>query len=35
MLYSSQDHLGTATHNLDHLVPAGAENTDKIAMKHF
>jgi hypothetical protein len=25
---SSQDHLGTGTRDLDHPVPAGAENTD-------
>jgi hypothetical protein len=28
VLYSSQDHLGTGTHNLDHPVLAVVENTD-------
>jgi hypothetical protein len=29
VLCSSQDHLRTGTHDLDHPVLAGAENTDK------
>jgi hypothetical protein len=28
VLYSSQDHLGTGTRDLDHLILAGAKNTD-------
>jgi hypothetical protein len=28
VLCSSQDHLGTGTHNLDHPVLAGVENSD-------
>jgi hypothetical protein len=28
VLCSSQDHLGTGMHDLDHPILAGAENTD-------
>jgi hypothetical protein len=29
VLYSSQDHLETGIRDLDHLILAGAKNTDK------
>jgi hypothetical protein len=30
VLYSSQDHLGTETHDLGHPILSGAKNTDKL-----
>jgi hypothetical protein len=33
VFYSLQDHLRTGTHNIDHPVLAGAENTDNVIHK--